>query len=307
MTPAIVEVALNGGRSREEHPDVPLVPAEVVADAAACFAAGATMAHLHARGSAGGWSADAGWYAEAIEGVRAAAPGMVVGVTSIRPDGEPVSRVVAMLDALAADPATQPDVVSVNLGHIAIWEPAGEGRRTVHYPNAYDDVVAVLRACRRHDMTPELGVMDLGFVGNAVALAEGGELPAHPWFLVELDSPGFGAGAQVAPATVESYAAVAAALGACFPVARWAAHGNGRGTFAVIEAALAVGQHARVGMEDTVVGPDGAPMGNVEQVRWAVAATARAGRRVATAGETRSIAGPGRSWFFGSGGTPGSL
>lgn len=287
--PVIIEVALNGNRSRDEHPGVPLTPDEVVPDAIVCVEVGVTVAHIHARGPDGGWSVDAGWYAEAIRGIRAHAPGLVVSLTSIRPGRQPVGRVVETLEALAADPATRPDAISVNLGHMVVWEPIDDGRRTVHYPNAYEDIVAVLRACRRHDITPELGVMDLGFVSNAVALAEDGELPAARWFLVELDSPRFGSGAQAAPATVESYAAVAGALGARFPGATWAAHGSGEGTFAVVEAALTTGQHARVGLEDTVVGPDGQPMGNVEQVRWAVSAVERAGRRVATADETRAI------------------
>jgi len=107
--------------------------------------------------------------------------------------------------------------------------------------------------------------------------------------LVELDSSRFGSGTLVAPATAESYAAVAGALGAAFPAARWAAHGSGQGTFAVSEAALASGQHARLGLEDTVVGPGGEPMGNLDQVRWAVEAATRVGRRAATSAETRAI------------------
>lgn len=286
-TPVVIEVALNGGRRRDEHPDVPLTPAEVAADAVACLAAGATVAHIHARAIDGGWSADPAWYAEAIGEIRARAPGMIVSLTSLRPEGQPVERVTDMLDQLAADAATRPDAISVNLGHIVSWDPVGDGRRTVHYPNTYDDVVAVLRTCRRHGIVPELGIMDLGFVSNAVALDEDGELPERPWFLVELDSPRSGSGTQVAPATVESYAAVASALGSSFPAARWAAHGSGPGTFAVVEAALAAGHHARVGLEDTVDGPDGCPMGNVDQVRWAVEAATRAGRRVATIAQAR--------------------
>lgn len=286
----MIQVALNGGRSRHEHPDVPLTPADVVADAAACFRAGAAVAHLHARGRDETASGDeAAWYAEAIRDVRAAAPGMLVSLTSFRPEGVPVERVVSMLDRLAITDGTRPDAITVNLGHIVMWERAEVGRRTAHYPNSYADIVAVLRACRCHGIIPELGVMDLGFVGNAVALAEDGELPANPWFLVEPISPYVGAGTQTAPATVQGYAAVASALRDAFPRAAWAAHGDGRGSFAVTEAALAAGQHARVGLEDTVVGPDGSPMGNVDQVRWAVAAVAKAGRRVATAEETRAI------------------
>jgi hypothetical protein len=56
----------------------------------------------------------------------------VLGITSIRPDGVPVEAVTDLLAELAADPATTPDLVSINLGHIVVWEPpAGpNGRRT---------------------------------------------------------------------------------------------------------------------------------------------------------------------------------
>lgn len=179
--PVVIEVALNGGRGRDEHSDVPLTPGEVAVDAVACLAAGATVAHIHARSIDGRWSADPAWYAEAIGEIRTRAPGMIVSLTSIRPERQPVERVTDMLDQLAADTATRPDAISINLGHIAVWERRDGGWRTVHYPNANEDIVAVLRRCRRHGILPELGIMDLGFVSNAVALAADGELPERPW------------------------------------------------------------------------------------------------------------------------------
>ena len=83
--------------------------------------------------------------------------------------------------------------------------------------------------------------MDLGFVANAVALRDDGLLPERPWFLIELDSPAYDAGVQVAPSTVANYDALAAPLRQHFPTARWAAHGQGVAGYAVIERALADG------------------------------------------------------------------
>jgi uncharacterized protein (DUF849 family) len=51
-----MKVCLNGARSREEHPAVPLAQAELAASAAAAVAAGAEAVHLHPRGADGGES-----------------------------------------------------------------------------------------------------------------------------------------------------------------------------------------------------------------------------------------------------------
>jgi uncharacterized protein (DUF849 family) len=132
--------------------------------------------------------------------------------------------------------------------------------------------------------------MDFGFVSNAVTLREDEVLPAAPWFLLELDSPAYGDGAQVAPATVANYAALSAALRGQFPGATWAAHGAGVATYPVVRRALEEGAHARVGFEDCVRMPDGTlARSNADQVAWAVEQAVELGRRPATAKEAREI------------------
>lgn len=296
----IIEAALNGGRSRAEHAAVPLTPEEVANEARRCAEAGAAVVHFHAQDAEGNWRADAGWYAAAIRAIRAAAPGLLVSLTSLRPEGVPVATVVELLAALAADPATRPDLASVNLGHIVAWERDGvpPGRRTRHYPNSHEDLAATLAACARAGIVPELGLMDIGFIGNAVALRHDGLLPALPWFLLELDTPAFGSGRQVAPATVENYDFLAHLLREQFPAAPWAAHGHGLAGYAILERAIATGAHVRVGFEDMLHLPDGslAPS-NAAQVEWAVAAARTAGREPLTGEAARGVIGvslPGR-------------
>jgi len=134
--------------------------------------------------------------------------------------------------------------------------------------------------------------MDLGFVSNAVALGDDGLLPDAPWFLLELDAADWGSGPQVAPATVENYDALVAAVQRTFPDARWAAHGQGPGAFDVARRAVERGHHVRVGFEDMVTFPDGTPAGsNADLVAWAVREVEAAGRRVATSAEARGILG----------------
>ncbi|MBA2597325.1 MAG: 3-keto-5-aminohexanoate cleavage protein, partial [Chloroflexia bacterium] len=212
MTPSphsvVIEAALNGSRGRDEHLAVPFTAPELAAEARRCADEGATVFHVHARDDNGGWTVDAGRYREIVRALRDAVPAGLVSITSLRPESEPVTSLVALLGALAADPATPPDLISINLGHITVWEPlsgATDRRRTVLFPNTYADITRLLAACQEYTIRPELGIMDLGFVSNAVALRDDGVLPARPWFLIELDSPAYGSGAQVAPATVANY------------------------------------------------------------------------------------------------------
>jgi 3,5-dioxohexanoate:acetyl-CoA acetone transferase len=116
---------------------VPIEPDEIAAEAARASRAGAAAIHLHARAPAGDWTADPARYGETLRRCREAAPGALLGITSIRPDGVPVAAIVDLLERLAADPATRPDLMSINLGHVVGWEAVGGAtvRRTVHVPN----------------------------------------------------------------------------------------------------------------------------------------------------------------------------
>lgn len=293
----VIEAALNGGRDRAENPAVPYTAAELAAEARRCADAGATLFHVHARDDAGGWTAEPPRYAEVVRALRDAVPDGLVSITSLRPESAAVETVLDLLAAVAGDPATKPDLISVNLGHITLWQPiagAAAARRTVHFPNSYEDVIRLLSACARHGIRPELGVMDLGFVSNAVALRGDGMLPHPPWFLIELDSPAYGAGAQVAPASLANYDALAAPLQEHVPGARWAAHGHGVAGYAVIARALGDGAHVRVGFEDAVALPDGVlARSNADLVAWAAARARRVGRTPASLAQARRVTGCG--------------
>src|SRR5262245_52572986 len=97
--PVVVEAAINGSRSRAEHPGVPGTPEEVAAEARRCAEAGASVVHIHAR-SGDVWSASPAWYAATINLIRAQEPVPLISLTSIRPGGVPVNPVLSLLDVL---------------------------------------------------------------------------------------------------------------------------------------------------------------------------------------------------------------
>lgn len=92
-----VEACLNGGRTRAEHPGVPLAPAELAADAVAVQAAGAFAVHLHPRGRGGLPTLDAKVCDAAVSAIRAAAPRLPIGLsTSAAIDPDPFARAAAV-------------------------------------------------------------------------------------------------------------------------------------------------------------------------------------------------------------------
>jgi len=120
-----VKACLNGGRTRAEHARVPLTAADLAADAVAARAAGAFAVHLHPRGQDGLPTLDAKVCDAAVAAIRAAAPGLPLGLsTSAAIDPDPFRRAAAM-----AGWRQRPDFVSVNL-----WESgwAGIARAALH-------------------------------------------------------------------------------------------------------------------------------------------------------------------------------
>jgi uncharacterized protein (DUF849 family) len=77
-----IKACLNGGRTRDEHPAVPVTPAELARAAAAAVAAGAEAVHLHPRARNGAESLDAADIGASVAAVRASCPGTPIGVST---------------------------------------------------------------------------------------------------------------------------------------------------------------------------------------------------------------------------------
>jgi uncharacterized protein (DUF849 family) len=120
-----VKACLNGGRSRDEHPAVPQTAAELAADAAAARAAGAFAVHVHPRDVRGAQTLDARTCDAAVAALRAAVPGMPIGLSTAEAiDRDPFARAAAI-----GHWRTPPDFVSVNVGELG-W--AGIFRAALH-------------------------------------------------------------------------------------------------------------------------------------------------------------------------------
>ena len=78
----MLQACLNGARSREDHPKVPLTPEELALDAERVIAAGVQELHVHPRDTQGIETLDAHHIAAALTAIRAKVPGVPVGIST---------------------------------------------------------------------------------------------------------------------------------------------------------------------------------------------------------------------------------
>jgi uncharacterized protein (DUF849 family) len=237
-----LKVCLNGGRSREDHPAVPLAPAELAASAAAAVDAGAEAVHLHPRGADRRESLLAADVATAVAAVREACPGTPVGVSTGLwiTGGDPAARHSAVAAWAGLSATAVPDFASVNLS-----EPG------------WARLSGVLASA---GIAAEAGIWS---VADADQLAAGKDAA---WLRILVEIINIPAANAVAAA--DEILHRIDALNAGIPLLL---HGEGRACWPLIAHAATLGLPARVGLEDTTVGPDdSAVSGNAELVRLAL-------------------------------------
>jgi uncharacterized protein (DUF849 family) len=241
----VVKACINGARPPSEHPALPVRPQEFAREARAAVGGGAGLLHLHPRRGDGAESLDAATVTAVLLAVRAACPGVRVGVTTgawIVPD--PTRRL-----ELVRSWTEPPDFASVNFSE--------------------DGAVGLCEELLARGIGIEPG---LASVEDARLLLASGLAARAERLLVEVH----GAGDD---RQVDLAAAIDAVLDDAGVEAPRFHHGGDAATWAVLARALEAGHHIRVGLEDTLVLPDGATARDNGDLVAAAVALARRYRR----------------------------
>jgi 3-keto-5-aminohexanoate cleavage enzyme len=281
----IIEAAINGATSKTVNPNVPVTEDEIVADALACFEAGAAIVHQHitnfnlsgdeaAEVYLGIWRRvlaerpDALWY-----------PTINLGPPAQWYDHIPPLAESGLLRMGVSDPG------SVNMGVPVDGLPAG----SFVYTNTFDDVAHQLELCRTRRLGPSLAIYEPGFLRTVLAYHHSGQLPAGSFLKLYFSSArGLSGTAFGLPPSRTALAAYVELLdGTGLP---WAASAVGDDLVRseLCRAALDAGGHLHVGLE--FYAGDRTPT-NVELVAEAVEAAIRAGREVATSADAAAVLG----------------
>ncbi|RYZ42299.1 MAG: hypothetical protein EOO71_08420 [Myxococcaceae bacterium] len=224
----LLKACLNGARAATAHPRLPVTPEALGREAAACHAAGAGAFHVHPRDARGSESLDAADIGAAVVALRRACPGVPVGVSTgawILPDAEARRARIATWATLSSE--ARPDFASVNLSEPG-WASIAD--------TLLDAGIGV-----------EAGVW---FPEDVPRLMSWSRAPECLRVLVETQSPEPEAACEQARTLVEALRAT----GLERPLL---VHGDEGGAWAVLEWARRHGFDARIGLEDTLVLPDG--------------------------------------------------
>jgi len=264
----IITAALNGAEvTREQCPHVPITPLELAIAAQQAAQAGAAIVHVHARLPDGTPTQSAAVYAEIIDRIRERTDVIIQvstgGAVSMTSDER------GQVLSLAPEMATL-TTGSVNFGRDVFLNRSG-------------DIERFAAEMLARQIKPEIEVFDVGMIANALRLVERGllSLPLHFDFVMGV--PGG------IPGEVEHLVHFVASLPAGSP---WAVAGIGRAQLPLATAALAMGGHVRVGLEDNLYYSKGRlASSNAELVARIARLAAELDRPVATSAQARELLG----------------
>jgi 3-keto-5-aminohexanoate cleavage enzyme len=232
MTGALITVAPTGAELvKTDLPQLPTTLDELVAEAKACQAAGAGLVHVHIRDAEHRPTLDLGRLRETVAALRAETD-LVVQLSTGGSVHDPLETRLAVLDAA-------PESCSLTCGTVNFGDEV--------FLNPWPFMVELHERARDAHIVPEFELFDLGQVAAMRRLLDTRGLPwggkVHADFVMGV--PGG------MPGTAQALVAGVQALPE--QTTSWSATGIGRSHLPVMAAALSMGGHLRVGMEDNVV------------------------------------------------------
>ncbi|MCU0300301.1 MAG: 3-keto-5-aminohexanoate cleavage protein [Candidatus Nanopelagicales bacterium] len=268
--PTLITVAPTGAESQQDaNPALPVTLDELVVAARECQAAGASMVHIHIRDEAGRPTLDPGRLRETVAAIREATE-LIVQLSTGGAVTDPFEARLAVLDAA-------PDACSLTTGTVNFGDDV--------FHNPWPFVVELYQRTQALGILPEFELFELGHVVALRRLLDEYGPPAggHVHCDFVLGVPGGMPGTT--PALVAGVAMLPDG-------ATWSATGIGRTSVPVMLAALSMGGHLRVGMEDTLTYAPKRPVrDNAELVERAARLAGEALRPAATPAQARAVLG----------------
>ena len=271
ITAALTGVAAN----RNQCKWIPYTPQEIAEEALACYNAGASAVHIHARENDGSPSWRVEVFREIMDEVRKRCPIIINFSTG--------AVLVERDDRIAHIRELKPEIAALNMGtmNYAKYSPKRKSFVfSVVFHNPFEDIIFFLDTMNQLGIKPECECFDLGHLESIFPLIDMGLLKN---FQVSLIMGVVGGMA----ATARNLAHVASLVPAGIA---WEVIGISQEQWLLVATALALGGNIRVGLEDNFYLSQGEmSQGNGPLVEKAVRMTRDIGREPATVAEARAI------------------
>ena len=265
MQPLILTCAPVGAElSPEQTPYLAVTPQQLGEVAAEVAEAGASIVHVHCRNDDGSNTHDVGRFRAAYEAIRAKSDLIVQFSTGGAIGMTPQERAAVL--------QLRPEMATLTCGSVNFGDEIFE--------NSFPIMRAIAGAMKEYGVRPELEIFDKGHLSNARRLAAEGvlTLPQHVDFVLGV------------PGALEASVANLCDLVSDLPAGcTWSVAGIGRHQLPLAIAAVAMGGHVRVGLEDNIYYSKGRLATNGELVARIVRIAAEVGRPVATPAQAREI------------------
>jgi 3-keto-5-aminohexanoate cleavage enzyme len=266
----IINAALTGMVPMKRHtPHIPVTPEEIIEQGIECVHAGASILHLHAREAdeRPTWKPEI--YAKIIEGIRNECPMAILCVTTSGREFNTFEKRSAVLEL---DGDVKPDMASLTLGSLNF-----PGQASINDPAM---IMGLAGRMKDKGIKPELEIFDTGMINTAKYLCHKG-LIDHPFYFNILLGSIYSTQATMSDLTNLVHLLP--------PDAVWAGAGIGVFQLVVNTAAVVMGGHVRVGLEDNIWYDHGKtrPATNAELIRRVMRIAREFGRDSATPLEAR--------------------
>ena len=257
--------------TKKETPYVAITPEEIAADAYKAYRLGASIVHVHARDENGKPTYKKEVFERIFKEIKRKCPDMIICATTSGRVHPQVEHRAEVLDLY-------PEMASLTLG-------------SLHFPqypsvNSMETIQKLATMMKERNILPELEVFELGFINTAKYLVRKGYLKKPLHFCLLLGSLGS------VPANISDLSTLVQSLPS---ESNWSATGIGRFQTQINIAAILMGGHARIGIEDSIYFnyPKEVLATNLQLVERIVRIAKEVNRDIATPSETREILGIG--------------
>ncbi len=273
---AVITAALTGvAANRNQCKWIPYTPQEIAEEALACYNAGASVVHIHARENDNSPSWRVKVFREIMDEVRKRCPIIINFSTG--------AVLVERDDRIAHIRELKPEIAALNMGtmNYAKYSPKRKNFVfSVVFHNPFEDIIFFLDTMNQLGIKPECECFDLGHLESIFPLMDMGLLKNFQVSLIMCVVGGMAA-------TARNLAHVASLVPAGIA---WEVIGISQEQWLLVATALALGGNIRVGLEDNFyLSPGEMSQGNGPLVEKAVRMTRDIGREPATVEEARAI------------------
>ena len=254
---------------KNDTPHVPVTPEEIAADVYEAYKLGASIVHVHARDELGKPTYKKEKYEQIFLEIKNRCPDMIICASTSGRVNPQVEHRGEVLDL-------QPEMASLTLGSLNFPQHPSV--------NPMETIITLAKMMTEKGILPELEIFEPGFINTAKYLVRKGYLKEPLHFCLLLGSLG----------SISANLSDLTYLASSLPSnCTWSATGIGRFQTQINVAAMLMGGHVRVGIEDSIYYnyPNSELATNPNLVKRIVRIAKDLNREIATPDEARAILG----------------